>query len=109
MIIIALVLRRASRVVPRKRIIRTVTLIHIIINHRARCPRRIIKWRLYRALCANPFAVNALYRTPAAMRVMQTLRALFEGSTRRGAFVFVRFRQHKTADTARAVNGLVSW
>lgn len=108
MIIVALVLRRASRIMPRERIIGgSVALMHIVVDSRARSPRGIVQRRVYRAFCAYAFPVSGPQRTPTAVRVMQAFRALLERSARRGAFVFISFSQHKPADPPGAVNRLV--
>lgn len=106
-IILALVLRRTPSVVPRERVICSVQLIRTRVHRRAAGAGRILQRGVYRAFRAHAFPVGALYRAPAAMRMMQAFGTLFEGAARRWAFVFVSFSQHQPAHAPGAVHGLV--
>lgn len=106
-IVLALVFRWTARVVPRKRIVCIVVLMHVRVHGRASCPRRVFQRRIYGAFRADAFSVLAFERAPAAVRVMQTLRTLLERVTRSRALVLIGLCQNQSANPARAVHGLI--
>lgn len=107
MVVFALVLRRAARVVPREVFVGVIVLMHAVIDFGASGSRRVVKRRVDGALGTHAQPVGGGARAPAAVRVVQALRALLERAARRGALAALGPRQHEPAHAARAVHRLV--
>lgn len=107
MIVFTLILWRASSVMPRERRVGLIGLMHVVVDGRAGGARGVVQRRVDGALGAHALAVGALYRAPAAVRVVQTLRTLLKSITRLRTLVLVRFGQHQTANSSRTVHRLI--